>query len=94
MRKFKLPKIKNNECIYVSFKPGMQTSLNVEDGYVDLEELKCSPVYEHIVGIAYNASSDEYELELTEEGVKMWQKKEEEDRAFRAWYYQNYGKID
>ena len=80
--------------IYVSHKPGMLTYLRIEKGSVNLEGLNDSPVYEHIIGVKYNSASNEYELELTEEGVKVWQEKEEEDRAWRAWYYNNYGKID
>ena len=98
MRKFVLnvltDKAKEEGCIYVPHKPGMLRHLSIEDGSVNLEQLNDSPVYEHIKGIKYNSTSNDYELDLTEEGVKMWQKKEEEDRAFRAWYYQNYGKID
>jgi hypothetical protein len=98
MRKFVLgvltEKAKAEGGIYVSHKPGMLTYLRIEDGYINLERLNDSPVYAHVNGVKYNSTSNEYELDLTEEGVKVWQKKEEEDRAWRAWYYNNYGKID
>ena len=84
-------KIKVNEnSIWVEFRPGVMRHINVVDGYVDTEDLRDYPMYEHIVGLKHIKNND-YSIVLTPEGQAKWNELMNEKAESRRRYFEKYG---